>query len=255
MRFLLLCLSLASSLQEPTVNWTNYPAQKSARSDRLGAVLTDIEEHLPASYGSQYQDRDPITHAHETTHGINSELRRLQPGKQGFYCLEGKAAYFKGPRLWLSQIAPLVPVQHRLMLYRGYLVGAAREWNDTPTYILDEWVAYINGAACGIDRERAGLRHRERAGTIYSPVEFIPYVLALCQAIEQGDAAYLQTTDGIQFKAFVAYEMRRATTLYWEGMKMPRLQWDAKLVPLDATLRALAVRWYGEPFVGSLRLP
>lgn len=252
-RFILtLILSvLSSAAEEPgdAVVWLNFPAQKGANAQQYGPVLTDIEEHLPAHYGTQYRDADPVTWAHETTHGINSEIRNSYAnGGNGFYVLNGRACVLRNPRVRLSQVAAFVPPQHRLMRFWTYLQSQVAGWDDTPTYILDEWVAYTNGCACAIDREKVGLSLNHGRDAVVGPVEFIPYVLALGLAIERYDPAYLTTPDGTQFKEFVAHELRRAVRLYQTGMAMPRLKWEQRLPALDSTLRAVAQRWYGEDF-------
>lgn len=252
MRFtLMLVLHIISLATEPgdAVVWLNFPAQKAANATHYGPVLTDIEEHLPAHYGTQYRDADPVTWAHETTHGIHSELRNnYSKGGNGFYCLNGRACLLKNPRVRLSQVAAFVPQQHRLMRFGTYLQSQASVWDDTPTYILDEWVAYTNGCACAIDREKVGLSLNHGRDAIVGPVEFIPYVLALCLAIERHDPAYLQGPDGTQFKELVAHELRRAVRLYQAGMAMPRLRWEQELPALDQSLMDVARRWYGAEF-------
>lgn len=55
----------------PEPKFENYPAKRSVTN--LGKVLSDIDSHMPA--GHIYQDNDKITWGHETTHGINSDLR------------------------------------------------------------------------------------------------------------------------------------------------------------------------------------
>jgi len=55
----------------PEPKFEKHPAQRNITN--LGKVLSDIESHMPA--GHIYQDSDKITWGHETTHGINSNLR------------------------------------------------------------------------------------------------------------------------------------------------------------------------------------
>ena len=58
-----------------------------------------------AYYGDRYYSDDPITHAHETTHGINSHLtnqHRGATGDYGFYVGGGRAVVLTGPRVTLS---------------------------------------------------------------------------------------------------------------------------------------------------------
>ena len=127
------------------VTWLAYAKQKSYTDPGdMGAVLMDIETHLPSSYGTQYQDADRITWGHETTHGINSELRNNynKTGKtaNGFYCLESQGAIIEEPNLRKSQVAAFVPQVLRGSRFELYINGMS-DWDDTPTYIFDEWTA------------------------------------------------------------------------------------------------------------------
>lgn len=249
---LMLCLNLfVAAVEEPgdRVAWTAFPAQKATTHHRFGPVLTDIEQHLHPRFGAQYSSSDLVTHAHETTHGIHSDLR-MKYRKAGFYCLNGKAAVFAEPKVRLSQVAAFVPAEHRRMRFGTYLAGSQlRSWDDTPTYILDEWVAYTNGAEAAISQEQHGLPHRLGGDSVYGQIEFIPYALAFCLAVEKHDPRYLDGPDGVQLKEFVAHELRRAARLYRLGMEMPRLRWDQKPPRVAGELRAVAARWYGEAFV------
>lgn len=119
----------------------------------LGQVLGDIESHMPA--GHPYRSSDKITWAHETTHGLNSYLRNAlqkqgQARVQCLYVLNDRCVVLTEPRgVTLAQVASAVPAEQRGRVYQLYLVQQQRDWNDTPTYVLDEWVAYSNGAAVG----------------------------------------------------------------------------------------------------------
>jgi hypothetical protein len=62
---------------EDTLEFMDYPATRTPNRRNSGAVLEDIIAHLPSSYGQTYYDNDPITHGHETSHGIHSDILRL----------------------------------------------------------------------------------------------------------------------------------------------------------------------------------
>ena len=77
------------------VQWVRFPVQNEEANAQWGDFLTDIARHLPSQYGKKYYSDDRITHAHETTHGINSHLSNhpdeIAPGTRrhgsvyGFY--------------------------------------------------------------------------------------------------------------------------------------------------------------------------
>lgn len=124
-------------------------------------ILGDIKGQLWA--GHPYADTDPITYAHEGTHGINGRIRE-QWKQPGFYCLRGKVALTEEPACTLRDVAQAVPAGDRGRGYAKleaapieepryglYLVGQQRWWNNEPSYILDELSAYINGVECGLE--------------------------------------------------------------------------------------------------------
>lgn len=238
------------------VVWETYAKQKTKSNSRWGKVLTDIEEHLPNKYGTQYNDPDLITHGHETSHGIASELRNTHSGVNGFYCLNNKAAFVKEPKLTLSQITSRVPSVLRKSRYDTYLVAQRRYWDDTPTYLLDEWIAYINGAEVGIDQYNNVSKGRDdgtSSDMIIAPVEFSYYVLALCKTIDELDPNY---ADMKQFKEFVAYNLRRTAEVYKAGIGLPPFRWDTGLIDSfqASELKAVAIKWYGQDFVDKYLL-
>ena len=138
-----------------------------------GAVLDDLESRMPAQH--PYRDRDRITWAHETTHGLNSYIRnRLGPRKQSLYVLEGRCVVLDEPsHIRLGDVARAVPQSERGQVYNLYLVQQQRDWDDTPTYVLDEWIAYVNGAKCG---QELGLDYGSEVGFAR---EFTNYARAL----------------------------------------------------------------------------
>jgi hypothetical protein len=89
----------------------------------LSAV--SVARHLPGQYGDRYYSDDPITHAHETTHGINSHLtnqHRGSAGDYGFYVGGGRAVVLAGPRVTLSQVAALIPESLHGSRYQLYCI-------------------------------------------------------------------------------------------------------------------------------------
>jgi len=273
------------------LKWITYSAKKSVGDKRWGPVLTDIEQHIDPKHGKTYYSTDNITHGHETTHGINSDIRNSLGGvgKNGFYCLENRAFLLTDPKCRISDAAPLIPKGLRGHRYNLYLIQQARDWNSIPTYIFDEWVAYINGTAVGIDQVKNGLfKNRatflglfaglasldselviERDSEIVvfknnssddaiAPMEFTYYSLAVCLATKQKDPTYFQRHP--EFAEFVAFNVRRSYLAYKEAIQMEQFRWDTKLIDTFITaeearpLRELAEELWGKEFTAKYLL-
>jgi hypothetical protein len=114
-------------------------------------IIADLQSHL--SNPGLYTDSDLVTTAHETTHGVNSELRQ-QYGKPCFYALNGKVLSLPHELdTTLSQVAASVPEELRGRGFRLYLIEQQKYWQNQPSYILDELSAYTNGAECSRQRQ------------------------------------------------------------------------------------------------------
>lgn len=231
------------------VEWYMFPKQKSVSSNN-GRVLTDILEHLPSKYGKTYNDPSLTTTGHETIHGINSELRNHHAKSSkmnGFYCLNDKAAFILEPHVKIGDVAKRVPNSLRLGRYNGYLVEQRQHWDDMPTYLLDEWVAYIAGAEVAVDLVKMGRNLGSKSDVLIGPMEFVYYALTLGKTIEELDPNYAGMK---QFKEFVAYNIIRASKVFKEGMAMPQLQWDNNMVDKfnQTDLKEFAIKWYGQSF-------
>lgn len=175
------------------------------KDQSLGKVLADIDSHLPA--GHQYRDSDRVTWGHETTHGINSEIRNKYSGRNrvnGFYCLEDRGVVIREPQTTIRTVAAKVPSSLRGDVYALYMVDQASGWNDTPLYIFDEWVAYTNGSEV-----RKDLKIQSRDETVKYMMEFNVYALTLAKVVNE-KGGY----DDKQFKAFLKWNIKRSMNIY-----------------------------------------
>jgi hypothetical protein len=220
---------------EPPVPQTPAPEitiEEPIRSvSNLGKVLSDIDSHMPA--GHIYRDSDKITWGHETTHGIHSRLRMKLSRSRRFYgnlleqwrftptgrpvywsnarinvmyVLENRAVVIDEPDTTIRAAAQLVPQSLRGGVYRLYMVSQAAQWNDTPLYVFDEWVAYGNGAAV-----REDLKIESRQETVQYMLEFNNYSLAVAMACKTEDA---------QFKSFLKWNLERSMELYKSNLSI-----------------------------------
>jgi hypothetical protein len=240
------------------VEWIDFPVQKNATDPgSWGPVLLDIERHLPSSYGTQYQDSSKMTWGHETTHGINSHVRNYlnkTGGKaNGFYVLENKAVVIAEPNMYKNKVAAFIPQSLRGYRFSLYITGQTA-WDDTPLYIFDEWVAYVNGGAVGVDLVNRGLFKDQPSDGVSGALEFTVYALGLALAIEKHDPQYLASNT--QFREFLAWQLERAMKVFRAGKEMAQLpssqqaQMYERLQthPDAAPMRALCVKLYGQAF-------
>lgn len=242
------------------VTFYNFPNQKSATDpDSWGAVLLDIERHLPAQYGTTYQDKDKQTHGHETTHGINAHLRNYH-NKTGvkanaFYVLQDRAFIIPEPKIGKSQAAAYVPQALRGFRFSTYVTGQTA-WENEPLYLFDEWVAYVNGGKVGINRFQTG-KWSGAPGSIYGVVdgalEFTVYATALVMAVEKGHSAYLPQHP--QFKEFFAWYLVQAMDTFRVGNAIPpfklgsqQKQYGTLMGSAGASIRGFVTKLYGSAF-------
>jgi hypothetical protein len=151
-------------------------------------------------------------------------------------------------------VAPLIPQNLRSTRYRLYLISQARSWNNQPTYLFDEWVAYINGTEAGIDQVNKGLLHHSNYSSDdgIAPMEFMYYCLAFCLAVKQRDPGYFQAHP--EFSEFVAFNVRRSVNCYRTAIKMPEFHWSETIIHNFQTsaeakpLRDIALELWGQKF-------
>ena len=227
---------------DPTacVTWFTWPAQQPSLSDpSWGVQLTDIAQHLPAQYGTQYWfPGDGMTSGHETTHGINAHLRNYEApqGDNAFYVLHDHAAFIAEPAMRKSDIAAYIPPSLQGDRYATYITGQT-EWDDTPLYVFDEWVAYTNGADVAVGQVQAGLYQGQWTDAVMGPLEFVSYAIATARAASVKDPAYFASNT--QFSCFTAWNIARAMQLFQAGRAMSQFSW-AKQDAYATSLRTAA---------------
>jgi hypothetical protein len=201
----------------------------------VGPLLADVESRLPPSMGNQYRDSQRVTWCHETTHGVHAALR-IHYGRPAFYPGGGKCALMEAPAITVGDIAAVVPQQLRGTRYNLYLVSQRRQWDSSPLYVWDEWVAYNNGTATGIEEgNRPGAGASDDA---IACIELSGYALAVAAAARRKGVPVSE-----QFREFLAWELRRSLTLYARALAVPAFSWPD---------RRLEQRWRGgDPFVAE----
>jgi hypothetical protein len=155
-------------------------------------------------------DRD--TNAHESTHGINADIRNGHKDSvsiNGFYVMNGRGVLIYEPKMRKSSMIPFVPKSLQGFRYPTYVAGQ-QVWDGRPLYIFDEWVAYVNGASVNVED---ALKNRHTSGwsdAVSGPLEFSVYSVAVAMAVEKHDPDYWKTNK--QFKNFIHWHLSGATT-------------------------------------------
>lgn len=166
--------------------WITLPP---LREDTIGGTLGSIESRMPR--GHIYRDSDKVTWGHETTHGMNSRIRNKYNTPNAFYCLNDQAYIIKSPPLTLGQIARQVPRNWRGGIYSLYMVQQQRGWNNDPLYVIEEFVAYFNGAVVGLE---CGMQARAQESYAYA-LEMYGYVLVMQRLSKQTNFVHQQELD------------------------------------------------------------
>lgn len=228
-------------------------------SAKWSAVVKDIVNHeAPGDY-NPYQDL--VTLTHETSHGIHAWIRNNmnETGEKinGFYVLEDRAVIVKEPRMRKSQVAPFVPRSLRGSRFSTYITGQTA-WDDTPLYIWDEWVAYVNGGDSAVDLVQKGLWHYGWRDAVAGQIEFVVYAIATAMAVQKHDPDYFNNYR--QFREFLAWNLERSMKSFELGAQMEFFKWDKQdryyeslLTSADATeLRRFVIKMYGAQWAQSV---
>ncbi len=246
------------------VRFLDYRATRTDTGAAWGPVLTDIQNHLPPSYGDMYWFEDSyMTAGHETTHGINSDIRNNHNDTggraNGFYVLENRGVVVQEPNIRKADALPFIPQALQGSRHQLYMIEQTA-WDDTPTYVFDEWTAYINGAMVGVDEVERNIYRGQWTDGVYGALEFVVYSMAIAMATEQKDPAYFASNT--QFKEFVAFNTRRAMTVYRKGAPMMMFTYDVQdryhadltTGTAGAPIRDFIRRVYGQQFLDEVLL-
>ena len=122
-----------------------------------------------------------------------------------------------------SDVAAYIPTALRGMRFDLYITGQTA-WDDTPLYVWDEWNAYLNGTAVGVDIATAGNWTSGWQDGCMGTIEFVVYALAVGMAAKDHDAAYFSSYR--QFTEFMAWNLRRSMQTYLACAVLPEFAWD-----------------------------
>ncbi len=211
---------------------------------------------------------DQATISHEGTHGINSYLRNLKENIKfrpigGGVSVGRTNAFYLGNNIAILMEEPnkvklsdcKVPESLKGYRHQTYLINQQRYFENEPLYILDEFIAYINGAKAAYETQKNGTWTAGRSDVMFGPVEFISYGLTLLDTIEKKEPEFLSKTP--QFKETLAFMVEEAMKLYSEAQNDPKLsifKWekaDTILRNLRTSSDAEELRNITKKFFGS----
>lgn len=201
-----------------------------------GLELVDIKKYrdfkLISIYNEvlSYSEEKPFgdehgrsTNVHETVHGINNKLRNfykitLKRNVNGFYAGAGKGIILDNPpNLTMRDIIPFIPNIVRGYRFKMYFVDQLGDWNDVPSYPIDEWSAYIAGAECAVDDHNHKLK-LDKSDYVSGALEFSIYCTALSMAVKDKNLEYWQ--NNIQFKNTIKYYLVKSEKVFSEGQEL-----------------------------------
>lgn len=216
-------------------------------------TLRDLARHIPNDNPWHPQ---LSTAAHESTHVINSrayEVAKATLGGDvnGFYLLAGCGVILEEPPTQKGDAAAFVPAALRGLRFAHYVEGT--DWAAWSTYLFDEWVAYIHGAAAALELYAAG-RWAQRTDAMAGQLELSIYALGSAMAAQAADPSYLPAHP--TYLQFVAWNLVRALDQYRAGAAiaaMPSAEQATLYAELTtgaagAPLRDFVVATWGDAF-------
>jgi hypothetical protein len=181
-----------------------------------GTFYSDVMNYASNPYVRDIRS----TNAHETTHGINSSLRNrfrsVYPHKiNAFFVGRGEYVVLAEPNIRLRDVAQFVPAALRGRRFNLYFVQQVRHWDDTPLYVLDEFVCYINGGKVCVDDLLNNRYRQENTDGVSGCLEFAIYSMALVKCIEIRDPGYFEREKN--FLPFINHLIFEAGLTFYKG--------------------------------------
>lgn len=212
--FILLLQNVCFSI-EPLPDFTEIPFIREVND---AGVYQDVLSYSTESPFGNAHGRS--TNVHETAHGIHATYRNQYTKSLGvrhnaLYFLNGRVALVKELDFLISDVAPNIPPCLRSYRYDLYFNKQLQYWNDRPTYILDEWTAYICGGESAIDDFARKIKIDVSTDEVSGCLDFSIYSVCLYLTAKQRAAGYIK--DNPQLKRVIYYNLDRASSTFFEG--------------------------------------
>lgn len=165
------------------------------------------------------------TNAHETTHYANSEYSTSTHKAfliDNRYNLLPKITKFK-----LSDVAKTIPPIYRTSRYNLYLIQQQKYFQDNPTYIFDEWIAYINGTRVALEDCQNETFYEGKVTKVDRAVplvEFSIFSLYLGEMVKQYHPEYWE-----EYRAFIYHHLNVSQKTYIGCLQYEKLNWPTPL--------------------------
>ena len=199
-----------------TVRFIKIPKYRTIKDK--GLIYTDVLEHSKQEPFGDESGRN--INVHETVHGIHSDVRNEYEKKLGYrlnalYCLDGNVILLKEPKITIRHVIKYVPEELRSYRWNLYFVQQLPNWDDQPTYILDEWIAYILGSKCAVNDHELGI-NTHRSDAISGCLDFSIYAVAFAMAVKEHDPNYWMNHP--EFKETIKYHLIEAEKTLGDGL-------------------------------------
>jgi hypothetical protein len=187
-------------------------------------TLLDVELHSKIGANAPYVPEGPATWTHEGVHGVDNDIQLSNEcyGAQ-FFCAFylGNSLYAKVPlasTVTRADCVQYIPQRARTGRFDFYFNSVdSHEAHRTPSYILEEWNAYIFGATAGAEVNDAGKwTNPARENLFQGPSEFAIFYSGCIAAFAANEPAYLRAAN---VKEFLAHQFERAFALYYRTRK------------------------------------
>jgi hypothetical protein len=214
--------------------YVTYSYVRKPRVVSVGLKLFDLKKHRHLSptdiiYNEilSYSEEVPFgdehgrsTNVHETVHGINSKIRnsfkiKYKKNLNGFYAGAGKGILVENPPIKMRDVVPFIPDVVKGYRYNLYFVKQLGDWDDTPTYPMDEWSAYIAGAECAVDDATRDIKLKEKSDSVSGALEFSIYCAALALTVKNKCPDYWSENE--QFRNIIKYYLIKSEKVFFEG--------------------------------------
>lgn len=215
---ILCCTSLYSHEISPSIglDLIDLPVHKKVSITNASVYDTILSYSIDNDFGDKH---GRSTNVHETVHGINNKLRNkykinLRKNVNGFYAGNGKGIILENPNITIRDIIPYIPEVVRGYRYNLYFVKQLGDWNEVPTYPIDEWSCYIAGAETAVDDINRGISI-PKSDYVSGALEFSIYCSSLAMTVKEKDNNYWLKNH--QFKHTINYFLIKAEKVFSEG--------------------------------------